>query len=80
MPLNGDTRQWIVISSKEDGNQLMPRFVSTDPEYISSEKDVRIRGYCKQLLESDFDADIWKQLLSFFTICSKNGYDIPFTC
>lgn len=79
IPAHEDVNQWIIISSKEDGKQLMPRFVSADSEYFNSEKDVRIRNYCNQLLESDFDADIWRQLLSLFTICSKNGYDIPFS-
>ena len=79
IPLHEDIRQWIIISAKCEGNQLMPRFVNTDPEYVSSEKDIRIRDYCNQLLLSDFDSDIWKQLLSLFTICSKNGYDIPFS-
>lgn len=79
IPIHEDVKQWIIISSKLDGNQLMPRFVNTDPEYFSFQKDVRISGYCKQLLESEFDSDVWKQLLSLFTICSKNGYDIPFS-
>jgi len=79
IPQYQDVKQWIVISSKEDGNQLMPRFVNTDPNYAGMEKEERIRNYGEQLLNSSFDAIIWQQLLAFYTICSKNGYDIPFS-
>lgn len=79
LPTQEIIKQWIVISSKEDGSQLMPRFVSVDysGEYVAPEE--RIKAYGEKLLQSTFDAPIWKQLLAFYTICSKNGYDIPFS-
>jgi|SRR5690554_3825315 len=79
LPTQEVCKQWIVISSKEDGNQLMPRYVSidSDSEYIAPE--MRIKAYGEKLLTSNFNAVIWRQLLSLFTICSKNGYDIPFS-
>ncbi|TYA55698.1 hypothetical protein [Formosa maritima] len=79
VPTHEYVKQWIIISSKEDGNQLMPRFINMDPIDEGLKPDERIKTYGKQLLESSFDADIWKQLLDLFTICSKNGYDIPFS-
>lgn len=79
LPIKEVIKQWIIISSKEDDNQLMPRFVSINPdvEYIIPEE--RIKAYGKKLLESSFDAPIWNQLLALYTICSKDGYDIPFS-
>ncbi|RXJ51084.1 hypothetical protein [Gelidibacter gilvus] len=78
-PTHETIKQWIIISSKVEGSQLMPRFINLDPNYTFVEPEERIKAYGEQLLESSFDADIWQKLLSLFTICSKNGYDIPFS-
>lgn len=71
------TNQFIIISSIEDGNQLMPRFVNTAEDFEGISKEVRIDRFHSQLLEENFDALIWKQLLTYFNICVKN--DIPFS-
>jgi hypothetical protein len=79
IPFHESTNQWIIISQKKSGNQLMPRFVNTNPNYIGLEKNERIQSYAEQFLEDSFENGIWIQLLSLFNICSKNGYDIPFS-
>ncbi len=71
------TNQFIVISSIEDGNQLMPRFVNTVENFEGIRKEERIDCFHSQLLEENFEALIWKQLLNYFNICVKN--DIPFS-
>ena len=71
------TNQFIIISSIEDGNQLMPRFVNTAENFEGISKEVRIDRFHSQLLEENFEALIWKQLLTYFNICIKN--EIPFS-
>lgn len=71
------TNQFIIISILEEDKQLMPRFINLDENYKGIEKEERIIGYHKQLLESNYDDQIWKQLLSYFKICIDNG--IPFS-
>ncbi|SDM35875.1 hypothetical protein [Kriegella aquimaris] len=71
------TSQFVVISSKENGKQLMPRFVNTDENYIGSDRDERINAYHTEIMENDFNSQIWKQLLAYFNICVKE--DIPFS-
>jgi hypothetical protein len=71
------TNQFIIISSVEEGNQLMPRFVNTDEDYVGISKEERIDCFHSQLLEENFDGQIWKQLLTYFNVCTTN--DIPFS-
>lgn len=79
VPKHEEIKQWIIISSKEDGNQLMPRFISIESDDIEIKPEERITTYANKLLESSFNSTIWKQLLALFNICSRNGYDIPFS-
>jgi hypothetical protein len=71
------TNQFIVISSLQGGDQLMPRFVNTDENYCGIDKNERIEGFHSQLLTESFDHQIWKQLHSYFNICIEN--QIPFS-
>lgn len=71
------TNQFIIISSIENGNQLMPRFVNTDEDFIGISKEVRIDSFHSQLLIENFEAQIWKKLLSYFNLCIKNH--LPFS-
>lgn len=71
------TNQFIIISSKENDNQLMPRFVNTNENFESVDKEKRIENYHSQLLEGSFNDEIWKQLLVYFNLCVEN--DIPFS-
>ena len=79
IPINENTNQWIIISSKENGRQLMPRFVNTGINFENHDKNERIESYSRQLINEDFQGEIWQQLLALFNICSKNGYDLPFS-
>lgn len=71
------SKQFIVVSSKVNGKQVMPRFVNTDENYQGFEKTDRIERYHTALLEQKFEHEIWKQLLSYFNICIEN--DLPFS-
>lgn len=71
------TRQFIVISSNDGMNKLMPRFVNTDENFVGPEKEDRIENYHKLLSENSFADENWKTLLSYFDICIKN--QIPFS-
>jgi len=77
IPSTEITNQFIVISSKENNNQLMPRFVNTKEEFNSIAKEIRIEKYHLALLKSTFDDEIWKQLLSYLNICIENN--LPFS-
>jgi hypothetical protein len=77
IPYTEITDQFIIISSIENGKQLMPRFVNTNEEFVGISKDERIDHFHSLLLEENFEALIWKQLLTYFNICVKN--DIPFS-
>jgi len=55
----------------------MPRFVNTAENFEGISKEERIDRFHSQLLEENFEALIWKQLLTYFNICVKN--DIPFS-
>ncbi|RTZ02345.1 hypothetical protein [Flavobacterium sp. GSP6] len=77
IPSTEITNQFIVISSTEKGKQLMPRYVNTNEEFMEISKEERIDQFHSQLLEENYDGQIWKQSLTYFTICIKNH--IPFS-
>lgn len=77
IPSTEISNQFIVISSIEEGKQLMPRYVNTNEEFVEISKEERIDKFHSQLLEENFDGQIWKQILSYFNICIKNH--IPFS-
>ncbi len=77
IPSFEDLNQFIVISSKEKDQQLMPRFVNTDEDHIGVGKNERIEDYHFQLLESDFKSEIWQQILLYFQICAE--HQLPFS-
>ena len=74
---NITTKQFIIISSKNDGKQLMPRFVNTGDFFLGVDKKERIDNFHRELKLASFNDDIWKQVLKYFSICVK--YDIPFS-
>lgn len=71
------TSQFIVISSNEGENKLMPRYVNTDESFEGKEKEERIEDYNLQLSNDTFENQSWKQLLAYFSICIENK--IPFS-
>jgi hypothetical protein len=77
IPSTEITKQFIIISSIEDGDQLMPRFVNTDEELVGISKEERIDQFHSQLLEENFETQIWKQLLAYFNVCIENH--LPFS-
>lgn len=77
IPECGYTSQFIIISSKNIKTQLMPRFVNTDKDFFGTDKNERIENYHKNLSNSDFQSDSWKELLVYFNICLN--HDLPFS-
>ncbi|MCD9854524.1 hypothetical protein LUD75_07390 [Epilithonimonas sp. JDS] len=71
------TSQYIIISSYEKNRHLMPRFVNTDNDFQGIGKNERIELYHNQLNSSDFNSNIWKEVLAYFTICINQN--IPFS-
>ena len=71
------TSQFIIISSKNNKIQLMPRFVNTNNDFIGEDKNERIENYHKKLENSDFQSDLWKELLAYFNICIN--HNLPFS-
>lgn len=77
IPYTEITDQFIIISSVENGKQLMPRFVNTNEEFVGISKEERIDYFHSLLLEENFESQIWKQLLTYFNVCIKNH--LPFS-
>ena len=77
IPSTEITKQFIIISSIENTKQLMPRFVNTDENFLTTSKEERIENYHSQLEEETFNSQIWKQILAYFNICIKNH--LPFS-
>jgi hypothetical protein len=75
IPSTEITNQFIVISSIDDGKQLMPRFVNTKEEFVGIGKEERIDHFHSLLVEENFEGQIWKQLLTYFNV--KNH--LPFS-
>ncbi|MFK7806961.1 MAG: hypothetical protein AB8F74_04080 [Saprospiraceae bacterium] len=69
--------QFIIISSKKEGNQLMPRFVKTSEKVLTVDSKERIENFHKELSITEFKDDIWLQVLSYFKICTQ--YELPFS-
>lgn len=76
IPSTERLNQFIIISLKKEGEQLMPRFVHTS-EINHTLKNDRIDNYHKELSVTNFNDDIWKQVLAYFNICVL--YDLPFS-
>jgi hypothetical protein len=55
----------------------MPRFVNTDNNFQGISKNERIELYHNQLNTSDFNSDIWREVLAYFNICINQN--IPFS-
>jgi hypothetical protein len=77
IPTTEISNQFIIISNLENGNQLMPRFVNTAEDFDGISKEERVERFHSQLLEENFEAQIWKQLLAYFNVCIENH--LPFS-
>ncbi|WP_339848301.1 hypothetical protein [uncultured Dokdonia sp.] len=77
IPSTGISNQFIIISSKKEGNQLMPRFVKTSEQILTVDSKERIENFHKELSITKFKDDIWQQVLSYFKICTH--YELPFS-
>ena len=57
--------------------QLQPRFINTDPAFKGKSPAERISHYHLLLLESDYMAAPWSDLLAYYNICLQQK--IPFS-
>lgn len=72
------SKQFVVISSKEDTKRLMPVYVNMDESYSGTQtKQERIYNYHEELFKSSFEEDIWKVVLAYYSICVEN--ELPFS-
>jgi hypothetical protein len=77
IPQTGDLQEFIIISSKIEGKQLMPRYLSTDDAIVGIDKYERVNTYHDDLSKAEFKDEIWKQLLAYYKICTQ--FDLPFS-
>ena len=77
IPTTEISKQFIIISSKNEENKLMPRFVNTGDFFLGADKVERIDNFHSELTLTNFKDDIWQQVLVYFNICIQ--YDIPFS-
>ncbi|WP_416440838.1 hypothetical protein ACH3O9_12285 [Leeuwenhoekiella sp. A16] len=77
IPNTDISNQFIIISSKKEGNQLMPRFVKTNEQVLTVDSKERIENFHKELSITEFKDDIWQQVLRYFKICTQ--YEVPFS-
>jgi hypothetical protein len=71
--------KFILFSDKNAKNKIKPEFISIDPqnELTSIEdRNQRIQSYSKELLENDFESDIWNKFGTYYYTCREN--DLPF--
>lgn len=71
--------KFILFSDKNAKNKIKPEFISIDPknELTSIEdRNQRIESYSKELLENDFESDIWNKFGTYYYACREN--DLPF--
>lgn len=77
IPNTDISNQFIIISSKKQGNQLMPRFVKTSEQVLTVDSKERIENFHKELSITEFNDDVWQQVISYFKICTQ--YELPFS-
>lgn len=77
IPNTDISNQFIIISSKKEGNQLMPRFVKTSEQVLTVDSKERIENFHKELSIAEFNDDVWQQVISYFKICTQ--YELPFS-
>ena len=75
IPTETTIKQFVVISSQNDGRQLKPTFVNTVENHEVIERHEHIEHYHKRLREESFEDEMWRELLAYFTICVKS--DVP---
>lgn len=71
--------KFILFSDKNTKNKIKPEFISIDPlnELTSIEdRNQRIEVYSKELLNNDFESDIWSKFGTYYYVCREN--DLPF--
>ena len=77
IPNSNISNQFIIISSEKEGNQLMPRYVKTNEQVVAVDSKERIENFHKELSITEYEDDIWQQVLSYFKICTQ--YELPFS-
>jgi hypothetical protein len=74
-----NSKKFILFSDKNSKFKIKPEFISInlDNETTSiDDKIIRIANFSKQLLEEDFNHDIWNKFWVYYYLCREN--DLPF--
>ncbi|WP_394906082.1 hypothetical protein [uncultured Mesonia sp.] len=77
IPETAILNQFIIISSKKEGNQLMPRFVKTNKKVLPIDAKERIDNFHKELSMTSYRDDIWLQTKYYFHVCLQ--FDLPYS-
>lgn len=55
----------------------MPRFVKISEQVLTVDSKERIENFHKELSITEFNDDVWQQVISYFKICTQ--YELPFS-
>jgi hypothetical protein len=71
--------KFILFSDKNSKIKIKPEFISVNPENeltTIEDRNNRITDYSQQLLNEDFNSDIWNKFWVYYYLCKEN--DLPF--
>lgn len=74
-----NAKKFILFSDKTSKFKIKPEFISIDPENeITSieDRNSRILNFACQLLNDDFNSDVWSKFWVYYYLCKEN--DLPF--
>lgn len=71
-------QQFVIISADRNEKKfLSPRFVNSSPYYKPENPVDRIERYHQELLNSDYESDIWEEVNQYLRLCMQ--YDLAFS-
>lgn len=74
-----NVNKFILFSDKNSKFKIKPEFISVNPENeltTIEDRNNRIIDFSQQLLNEDFNSDVWKKFWVYYYLCREN--DLPF--
>lgn len=74
-----NANKFILFSDKNSKLKIKPEFISINPENELTTiegRNSRITNYSQQLLDNDFNSDVWNKFWAYYYLCKEN--DLPF--
>lgn len=74
-----NANKFILFSDKNAKSKIKPEFISINPANQLTnveDRNIRITDYAQQLLEGNFDCNVWKKFWIYYYLCREN--DLPF--